>query len=37
MGIGTIGISWVPWDSSGNGGVTIRMKMGVKIIVWEWE
>ena len=38
MGMGTIGIPWVPWASHGNASESdciIRMGMGVK--VWECE
>jgi len=40
MGMGTIGIPWVPWDSHGNGSdndyiTGIGMVVGIK--VWGWE
>jgi len=44
MGMGTIGIPWVPWDSHGNVSVNVSdsdyimgMGMGVGIKVREWE
>jgi len=40
MGIGTIGIPRVPWDSHGNGtnrDYIMGLGMGVGIKVWEWE
>jgi len=40
MGMGTIGIPSVPWDSHGNGSdndCIIGMGMGVGIKVCEWE
>jgi len=36
MGMGTIGISWVPWGSRGNGSDSDYI-MGVGIKVREWE
>jgi len=39
-GNGNNWIPWVPWDFHGNGGdndYIMRMKMGVKIKIWEWE
>jgi len=36
--MGTIGIPWVPWDFHGNGSnndYIMRMRMGVRIKVWE--
>ena len=43
MGMGKIGIPWVPWDSHGNGNnISHGMGMGIKcmgmgLITWEWE
>jgi len=40
MGMETIGIPWVPWDSHGNvidNDYIMGMGMGVEIKVWEWE
>ena len=43
MGKGKTGISWVPWDSHGNGNnISHGMAMGIKcmgmgIKTWEWE
>jgi len=36
MGMGTIGIQWVQWDSHGNGSDShYIMGMGVGIKLWE--
>jgi len=40
MGMGTIGIPWVPWDSNVNGtdnDYIMGMGMVVGIKVWQWE
>jgi len=38
MGMGLIGIPWVPWDFHGNGNhCDSIMGMGMGITAWEWE
>ena len=40
MGMGKTGISWVPWDSHGNGSkISHVMGMGWEweLSAWEWE
>ena len=38
MGMGLIGIPWVPWDFHGNGNhCDSIMGMGMGITAWEWK